>query len=674
MPIYKGRGETLRAIHACLTERQETPFTLLAINDRSPDPVLAADLAQLAARGLFLLVDNEKNLGFVRSVNRGLSLRQGKAVVLLNSDAQVFGNWLDRLVSHAETKPRVGSVTPLSNNATICSYPRFNANNTMRLEIPRARPRRCGEGDQPRPDGGGADRRRLLHVHDRRRPRRGRHAWTRSPSARATARRTTGACAPARRGSPTFWPRTCSSTMPARSPSASTRAGNTTRASRRCSPSTRTIRASSASSCAPIPDGGHGRGSTSTGSPGISAAGRCLFVTHSWGGGIQRHIEDMIARLQGEGTSVVLLSIDRARSLQINVSYRSGEYVYLPTLESLYLPRDAAEIAEFVGWLDPQLVHVHSLAGLRWSAVQTMMQLVAQSGRPYAWTLHDFSPVCHRNHLVMPDGDYCGLAAVPVCRGCLSADAEGYEEPDPEERRTVFGRFLAGAARVFAPSPDTAARIAGLYPDLPITVRPHFEADRRIRPSVPRREGRMRRISVLGAINTMKGARFLQALATDALDRQLAIRFSIVGYSDPALTSALEAVSITETGRYASDDEALDRVARDCADIVLLPAIWPETYSYALTLGLRTGLPVVAFDLGAQGERLSAYPNGHVLPYALLSDPSAFNDRLMQVDISPAGRLRGPIKAAEYDDLMRDYYALDREPVAGDPGIDEASA
>ncbi|WP_238294394.1 hypothetical protein, partial [Methylobacterium longum] len=71
-----------------------------------------------------------------------------RAVVLLNSDAQVFGDWLDRLVAHAEpqaapraephaephagsaapqdgARPPVASVTPLSNNATICSYPRF---------------------------------------------------------------------------------------------------------------------------------------------------------------------------------------------------------------------------------------------------------------------------------------------------------------------------------------------------------------------------------------------------------------------------------------------------------------------------------------------------------------------------------------------------------------------
>ncbi|MBX4289169.1 hypothetical protein K4G89_23485, partial [Mycobacterium tuberculosis] len=83
---------------------------------------------------------------------------------------------------------------------------------------------------------------------------------------------------------------------------------------------------------------------------------------------------------------------------------------------------------------------------------------------PYAWTLHDFSPVCHRNHLVQPDGTYCGLAPVPVCRGCMTADGEAREEPDPEERRTTFGAFLAGAAQVFAPSTDTARRLNAVYP------------------------------------------------------------------------------------------------------------------------------------------------------------------------------------------------------------------
>lgn len=42
-----------------------------------------------------------------------------------------------------------------------------------------------------------------------------------------------------------------------------------------------------------------------------------------------------------------------------------------------------------------------------------------------------------------------------------------------------------------------------------------------------------------------------------------------------------------------------DLLAEISADLVLLPPIWLETHSYVLTLALRTGLPVAAFDLGA---------------------------------------------------------------------------
>jgi hypothetical protein len=46
------------------------------------------------------------------------------------------------------------------------------------------------------------------------------------------------------------------------------------------------------------------------------------------------------------------------------------------------------------------------------------------------------------------------------------------------------------------------------------------------------------------------------------------------------------------------------------------------------------------------------------LPYALAADPSAVNDRLLAVDIAPAGRRSEPIQAAAYDSLMGDYYGI----------------
>ena len=52
-----------------------------------------------------------------------------------------------------------------------------------------------------------------------------------------------------------------------------------------------------------------------------------------------------------------------------------------------------------------------------------------------------------------------------------------------------------------------------------------------------------------------------------------------------------------------------------------LPAIWPETWSFALSDALNSGLPVVAFDIGAPGERLRALGRGHLLPLAMSQDP-----------------------------------------------------
>ena len=71
----------------------------------------------------------------------------------------------------------------------------------------------------------------------------------------------------------------------------------------------------------------------------------------------------------------------------------------------------------------------------------------------------------------------------------------------------------------------------------------------------------------------------LQALATDAQDRGLPLRFSIVGFSDPALTGGLERAGVTETGRYSTDDPTLDRVARAALQIAETGRHWEDDES-----------------------------------------------------------------------------------------------
>lgn len=122
MPVYGGRALTLQAIESVLGASTREAFELVVVDDASPDPLLRSELQALAEAGLLTLMENERNVGFVGSVNRGVAHHPDRDVVLLNSDVRVFGDWLDRLLAALRT-PRTATATPFSNAATILSYP-----------------------------------------------------------------------------------------------------------------------------------------------------------------------------------------------------------------------------------------------------------------------------------------------------------------------------------------------------------------------------------------------------------------------------------------------------------------------------------------------------------------------------------------------------------------------
>ncbi|MDP2056498.1 MAG: glycosyltransferase, partial [Thiobacillus sp.] len=131
VPVYRGFEETRRCIESVLKAHCTTPFELVLIDDASPEPELASYCASLGNQMGVTVLANARNLGFVGSVNRGMSLHPDRDVVLLNSDTVVANDWLDRLRRCAYSQADIGTATPFSNNATICSYPVFCADNAM---------------------------------------------------------------------------------------------------------------------------------------------------------------------------------------------------------------------------------------------------------------------------------------------------------------------------------------------------------------------------------------------------------------------------------------------------------------------------------------------------------------------------------------------------------------
>lgn len=123
VPVYRGAAETRRCVESVLAAPQETAFELIIIDDASPEPELSTWVESLRGHVHVTVIRNAANLGFVATVNLGMAMHPERDVVLLNSDTMVANDWLDRLRSCAYSDASIGTVTPFSNNATLCSYP-----------------------------------------------------------------------------------------------------------------------------------------------------------------------------------------------------------------------------------------------------------------------------------------------------------------------------------------------------------------------------------------------------------------------------------------------------------------------------------------------------------------------------------------------------------------------
>lgn len=132
IPVYRNAELTrdcVRSVLAHIHEIADRQPRLVLINDSPDDDAVAAVLKQLAAgRDDVVLMVNERNLGFVQSVNRGLqvALQAGHDVLLVNSDTLTFPGTLAVLLRATEADEQIGFASPRSNNASLCSLPHFH--------------------------------------------------------------------------------------------------------------------------------------------------------------------------------------------------------------------------------------------------------------------------------------------------------------------------------------------------------------------------------------------------------------------------------------------------------------------------------------------------------------------------------------------------------------------
>lgn len=130
IPIYNAFEDLNICLESLYKYTDLDTNRLILINDNSPDERIKPFLDQQHRKNV-VVIHNTTNKGFSNNINIGMAQSDTNDVILLNSDTIITANWLEKIQACAYSDKAIGTVTPLSNNATIYSVPKFCEENTL---------------------------------------------------------------------------------------------------------------------------------------------------------------------------------------------------------------------------------------------------------------------------------------------------------------------------------------------------------------------------------------------------------------------------------------------------------------------------------------------------------------------------------------------------------------
>lgn len=334
-----------------------------------------------------------------------------------------------------------------------------------------------------------------------------------------------------------------------------------------------------------------------------------LILDHSMGGGANAYRDRVIAELSASGVAVVLLTFTvSALTLSLELHER-GQPTRAARCDTLGAVRKLLEgvrlqaITYNCGVSFPQGLEV----------CRFLHDLTLQSRALLEIVIHDYYTVCPSAFLLDDQGVFCGVPDRARCRECLPAQTDGFVSlaacDSIDAWRGAWGSLLRAATRIRCFSESSRRLLARAYPDLAarLTVRPHAVPHLAAVPSRPRTAAEPLVIGVIGSISLHKGAVVVADLARAIVAAGALVRIVVIGQVDAACPADV----VLQTGGYRRE-QLPELVARHAIDLVLLPSICPETFSFVAHETLAMGLPLVSLDLGAPADLARSHPLGYV--------------------------------------------------------------
>lgn len=612
VPIYNAYKAVEECINSIIKHTDLTKNRLILINDKSTDEnilgLLNSFKNQYASLNIIVL-DNEINLGFVGTVNKGMEYSDSD-VILLNSDTEVSDFWLEELEKCAYSQDDVATVTALSNNATLASVP---------------------NGLQPNklPDSMSFDEyANMVYSRSLRR-------YPQIPTAH-------GFCMYIRRNvlnvvglfdQQTFGKGygeendfsyrcldfgykhlLCDSVIVyhKESQSFNEKKEQLINANMKILRKRYPLYVKNTENwCSKFPI----KDISDNVRIGIENRDRSniLFLIHDWSnvnsnvGGTTIHCLDLISRLRNDFNIHVLAPENDVYKL--HSYFKDSEIcndvgLFKKNVMSSFYDADYRKMLEtIIDGLGITTVHVHHMIGHYFDVVDLCREKKVQS----IITLHDFYSLCPTINLLYMNKEYCMEMKDKDCVKCLK-DKMDVQNNIVKNWQVHWGQFLQKFDQVIVPSNSTKEIIENVHTHINCEVIEHgIDLERNT--ALERNEKDVFNVAFVGVMLPHKGSKVLEYFVKHCKDRN--IKFHLFGIAHSDLLKKNHS-NYEYHGAYKRNE--LPRLLKENKiHLVCNLSIWPETYSYTLTETIACGVPVLSYNIGAVGERILKNGFGWIL-------------------------------------------------------------
>lgn len=621
IPIYNALDYTKKCIES-VYQNSDLPYNLILIDDSSTDENINQFLKELKSNKKpnnlkeLKIIQNEKNLGFVGTVNKGISISKNH-VILLNTDTEVPKNWLSRMVAPILRNKDIASVTPFSNSATICSFPNFCEDNELpkNLSVDQIDNIFMDYGsDQPidLPTGVGfcmlLNRNVLNEI----------GMFDEETFGKGYGEENDWCMRAYKAGYrnvliPNLF------VFHKHGVSFNLQEGTKTSRIRENLIKLNDIHPEYEKlvhqfiSLDPIKPIRTLLTSVVTSQENKEQKG-ILFINHGLGGGTTHYQETYINRIKDENRIYTM----ELKEDNLIISDRNYKSTFRYNLNIKDLKQDVFNNLLKIFKID--LIYINQL--VTYPPLE-VMNLIQNSNIKYIYFIHDYFCVCPSFNLIKSNGKYCH--AQTDSRECQKCIERGLvTEPwvnlsstsiNIDAWRKNFEQFLMDAYKVLAPSESTKEIVNRYYPGVSIEVKEHdvvTPVKHTFDPQIVLEQEELN-IGFIGAINESKGSDIIYDLSRRIKNEKLPINIKVIGVTNRHQNPYKSDDGRFEiTGRY-DNNKISELLRRHNISVVVIPAIWPETFSYTTSEAMLSGYPVITFNVGAPAERVLKYDAGWVL-------------------------------------------------------------